>query len=62
MYVCMYAIHVNDLASSRSGKRRGKAEMRQREVRRFTRFVDYGLMLDLRSSFSLEYDLIRSPY
>ena len=27
-----------------------------------TRFVDYGLMLDSRRSFSLEYDLIRSPY
>ena len=43
---------VNDLASSRSkahthtnkggAKRRGNAERRQRAVRRFTRFVDYG--------------------
>ena len=32
-------------------KRRGKAQRRQREVRRFTRFVDYGLMFDLTRSF-----------
>ena len=42
-------------------KRRGRAERRQRAVR-FTRFVDYGLMFDSRLSFSLKYDLIRSPY
>ena len=29
-----------------------------RKVRRFTRFVDYGLMFDSRRSFSLEYDLL----
>ena len=40
----------------------GFAERRQRAVRPFTRFVDYGLMFDSRRSFSLEYDLIRSPY
>ena len=28
----------------------------------FTRFVDYRLMFDSGRSFSLEYDLIRSPY
>ena len=48
----------NDLASSRSkahthknkggANRRGKAERRQRAVRRFTRFVDYELMFDSR--------------
>ena len=48
----------NDLASSRSNahthknkggaNRRGKAERRQRAVRRFTRFVDYELMFDSR--------------
>ena len=43
-------------------KRRGKAERRQRAVRRFIRFVNYGLMFDLRRSFSLGYNLIRSPY
>ena len=29
------------------GKRRAKALRRQREVRRFTRFVDHGLMLSV---------------
>ena len=43
-------------------KEREKAERRQRAVRCFTRFVDYELMFDSRRSFSLEYDLIRSPY
>ena len=36
-------------------KRRGKAERRQREVRRFTRLEDYGLMFDSGRSFCLEY-------
>ena len=43
-------------------RRRGKAEREQRAVRRFTRFVDHELMFDSRRSFSLEYDLISSPY
>ena len=43
-------------------KRRGNAERRQRAVRRLIRFVNYGLMFDLRRSFSLGYNLIRSPY
>ena len=44
-------------------KGRGKRERREKreEVRRFTRFVDYGLMFASRRSFSLEFDLIRSP-
>ena len=42
-------------------KRRGKAERRRRTVR-FTRFVDYRLMFDSGRSFTLEYNLIRSPY
>ena len=61
---------VNDLASSRSNehihtnkggakRRRNRAERRQRAVRRFTRFVDYGLMFDSTRSFSMEYDLIQ---
>jgi len=52
------------LAQTNKGgaKRREKAERRQRAVHRFTRFVDYGLMFDSRRSFSLEYDLILSPY
>ena len=43
-------------------KRRGKAERRKRTVRPLIRFVNYGLMFDLRRSFSLGYNLIRSPY
>ena len=42
-------------------KRRGRAEKRQRAVC-FTRFVDYRLMFDSTLSFSLKYDVIRSPY
>ena len=42
-------------------KRRGKAERRRRAVR-FTRFVDYRLTFDSGRSFTLEYNLIRSPY
>ena len=42
-------------------KRRGKAEWRRRAVR-FTRFVDYRLTFDSGRSFTLEYNLIRSPY
>ena len=42
-------------------KTHGKAERRQRAVR-FTRFLDYRLMFDSGRSFSLKYDLIRSPY
>ena len=61
-------LHINALVSSRSNaqtrevRSREKAERTQRAVRRFTRFVDYGLMFDSRRSFSLEYKLIRSPY
>ena len=37
------------LAQKKEGeKRQGKAERRQRAVRRFTRFVDYELMFDSR--------------
>ena len=32
------------------------------KVRRLTRFVEYGLMLDSRLSFCVEYELIGSPY
>ena len=42
-------------------KTHGKAERRQRAVR-FTRFLEYRLMLDSRRSFSLKYGLIRPPY
>ena len=50
------------LTQTREVRSREKAERTQRAVRRFTRFVDYGLMFDSRRSFSLEYKLIRSPY
>ena len=47
---------------NKGGSKRGeKAERRQIAVR-FTRFVDYRLMFDSGRSFSLENDLIRSPY
>ena len=49
------------LSIKRGARRREKAERRQRAVR-FTRFVDYRLMFDSGCSFSLKYDLIRSPY
>ena len=43
-------------------QRRGKVERRHWRAVRFTRFVDYRLMFDSGRSFSLQYDLIRSPY
>ena len=50
------------LTQTREVRSREKAERTQRAVRRFARFVDYGLMFDSRRSFSLEYEMIRSPY
>ena len=50
------------LTQTREVRSRETAERTQEAVRRFTRFGDYGLMFDSRRSFSLEYQLIRSPY
>ena len=54
--------HTGTHTIKRGAERRGKAERRHWRAVRFTRFVDYRLMFDSGRSFSLEYDLIRSPY
>ena len=53
--------HAHTHTNKEGAKTHGKAESRQRAVR-FTRFLEYRLMLDSRRSFSLKYGLIRPPY
>ena len=54
--------HTGTDTTKGGAERRGKVERRHWRAVRFTRFVDYRLMFDSGRSFSLQYDLIRSPY
>ena len=54
--------HIGIHTNKGGAERRGKAERRHWRAVRFNRFVDYSLVFDSGRSFSLEYQVIRSPY